>query len=104
MRPLAFKTGVFMSVGGSGCLIRPALVQTWNPDLKLKLQSNAWRVCHGQARCWRGKESAPGPQPGAARCRKAVQGGRRRPEAEAATLGLKGCLESDGTQGGVSPG
>lgn len=51
-----------------------------------------------------GEVSALGPQPGAAHCRKAVQGGRRRPEAEAAALGLKRCLESDGTRGGVSPG
>lgn len=51
-----------------------------------------------------GEVSVPGPQPGAAHCQKAVQGGRRRPEAEAAALGLKGCLESDRTWGGVSPG
>ena len=51
-----------------------------------------------------GEVSAPGPQPGAAHCRKVVQGDRRRPEAEATALGLKGCLESDRAWGGVSPG
>lgn len=93
-----------MSVGGSGCLICPVLIQTWNPYLKLEAPVTCMERLSRASSVLCGEVSAPGPQPGAAHCRKVVQGDRRRPEAEATALGLKGYLESDRAWGGVSPG